>query len=488
MSGATGGMGDLTPSPFASLTVASNIGPALSELLLADSIQPGSPPGYELCKTIYAYHPLGAKLADGPITMAQSQRRAIEVPVLGEDRIVRQFERTWDKVSGVGGSVVVHNLMKTARIYGISAIAVGERDGDPSEPIDLAALADADPYFNVLDPLNTAGSLVLNQDPNAPDFLKPTYIRVNGQKYHPSRVCVIFNEQPVYIEWTTSAFGFVGRSVYQRCLFPLKTYLQSMITDQMVTQKAGLLIAKMEQPGSVIDNVMRAMFSWKRSHLKSGVTGQVLGIGVTEAVETLNMQNMEGATRFARDNMLKNIATAANMPAAMVNNETLASGFGEGSEDAKQIARYIDYVRVEMQPAYNFMDRIVRRMAWTPQFYETLKKDYADYRSVPFETAFLDWSDAFSATWPNLLVEPDSEKVKVDDVRFKSAVALGEITLPYLDPENRARMLTWMADNANAREELFASKLDIDEDALRSYTPQAAPESPRMPLAFESET
>lgn len=479
---------------FASISAGGDLGPQLSQMLLADSIQPGSAPGYELCKTIYSYHPLGAKLADAPVTLAQSQRREIEIPVLGERLLIEQFERVWDNISRVGASVVLHNLLKTARIYGISALAVGELGRDPTAPLDIDALADADLYFNVLDPLNTAGSLVLNQDPNAPDFLKPTYISANGQKYHPSRTCVMMNEQPIYIEWTSSAFGFVGRSVYQRALYPLKTYLQSMITDQMVTQKAGLLVAKMESPGSIIDNIMQSMFAWKRGSLKSGTTGQVLSIGTTEDVATLNMQGLKDAAEFARNNMLKNIATSANMPASMVNNETLAEGFGEGSEDAKQIARYIDYVRIEAKPAYDFMDRVVQRRAWSPAFYETMRAAYPEYRRKPYETAYLEWVQAFVSRWPNLLIEPDSEKVKVDEIRFKSVVAMVEIMGPMLDPENKAKLISWAADNANEREELFASKLDIDEDSLRAFavkqaeTMQQQAEAPRQPMAFESET
>lgn len=470
------------------LTVGGVQSSQLVSLLMAQDIEPGSAPGYELCKTIYAYHPLGSKLADAPITMAQSQSREIAVPCLGETMLVEAFNKTWAKISGVGGSVVIHNAAKTARIYGIASLAVGTRGVDPEEPLDLETLADQELYFNVLDPLNTAGSLVLNQDPNAPDFLKPSYIRVAGKKYHPSRTCVLMNEQPIYIEWSTSAFGFVGRSVYQRALYPLKTFIQSMITDQMVTQKAGLLIAKMKSPGAILDNEMLGQANAKRGQLKSGQTGQVASIGIEESIETLNMQNVEGAGKFARDNMLKNIATAANMPASMVNNETLAEGFGEGSEDAKQIARYIDYVRIEMQPLYGFMDPIVMRQAWSPAFFESLKVVYPEYRKISYDRAFYEWQAAFVANWPNLLVEPDSEKVKVDEIRFKSVVAMVEIMGPMLDPENKAKLLMWAAENANHRKELFASQLDLDEQAIAEYQPpEAAQETAREPMAFESE-
>ena len=499
MSGTTSGYTG-TSNSFAQLTNGVALGTPLIQMLMADAIEPGSAPSYELCKTIYAYHPLGSKLTDAPITMAQSQPREISVPVLGEDMLVQEFNRVWDSIGQFGATAVIHNVMKTSRIYGIAALAVGEIGRKPETPLDPARIGDADLYFNVLDPLNTAGSLVLDQDPNAPDFLKPGPIAVNGVPYHPSRVCVVLNEKPIYIEWTTSAFGFVGRSVYQRILYPLKTFIQTMATDQMVTQKAGLLIAKMESPGGIIDNLMQSMAFWKRSTLKSGVTGQVMQVGVTEDVQTLNMQNLDAAAKFARDNVLKNIATGANMPASMVNNETLAEGFGEGSEDAKAIAHYIDYVRMEMKLVYDFMDRFVMRKAWTPAFYEALRSRYDSasdspdgaqgnpYRDKPYDVAFAEWRRAFVPTWPNLLTEPESELAKVDDIRFKAAVAMAEISLPYLDPINKAAVLGWLAEQANERPRLFAGHLDIDEEALAAYTPPAPAEGPREPLAFESET
>lgn len=463
---------------------------ALLDLLMASDIEPGTAPGYELCKKIYSFHPLGSKLSDAPITMAQSQQREISIDIdsPGAELLIEAFEREWENVNRIGATPTIHNAMKTARIYGISALAVGERGVDPAEPLEVEKIGDADIYFNVLDPLNTAGSLVLNQDPNSPDFLKPTYIRVQGKAYHPSRVQIMMNEQPIYIEWSNSAFGFVGRSVYQRALYPLKTYVQSMITDQYVTQKAGLLIAKMKSPGSIISNVMKTAFGAKAGKLKAGVTGQVLTIGENEAIESLNFQNLEGPAKMARENMLKNIATAANMPASMINNETLASGFGEGSEDAKVIARYIDYIRIEMAPLYGFMDRIVQRRAWTPEFFKTLQKLHPEYKDKSYDACFFMWRNKFRAEWPNLLIEPDSEKAKVDDIRMKSVVALLEIALPQMDKENKKSLLTWAQENTNQYENLFSVPWEFDPDAFDDAPDQPEGEGPRMPLAFESET
>jgi hypothetical protein len=491
---------------FSELGLSSGVTTALLNLLAGEDIVPGKPASYQLCKELYVYHPLGAKMAEAPINMAQSQERDITVPGGPEERLVEAFKKEW-KATGaaiggnvaVGADVIIHNVMRTARIYGIASLAVIAKDEDASKPLDMGKLGELDLQYNVLDPLNTAGSLVLNQDPNSPDFQKPTAVRSGNRVYHPSRSVVIMNEQPIYIEFTSSAFGFVGRSVYQRALFPMKTFLQSMITDQYITIKVGLLIAKMKTPGPVINNRILNFFGIKRSALKAGMTGNVLTIGIEDEIESLNFQNLEGPARFARDNALQNIAMAASMPAKLLQQEEMIGGGGlgaEGTEDAKQIARYIDRVRVEMAPLYTFFDRIVMRRAWSKEFYKALQNEVDDYKKVPYETALYRWMNSFKAVWPNLLSEPESELIEVEKTRFESVVALVESLINAgLDPVNKAAVIAWAADEVNSRRKLFSAPINIDEDALAAYVPPTpaggegeGTEKEQEPPAFSNRT
>ena len=77
--------------------------------------------------------------------------------------------------------------------------------------------------------------------------------------------------------------------------------------------------------------------------------------------------------------------------------------------------------------------------------------------------------------------EPESEKVKVDEIRFKAIISMAEVLLPQLkdDPTNRADLIEWMQQNANANERLFPQRLDLDYDSLEANPPKgeaAAPE------------
>lgn len=443
------------------------LGNSLTEILMAEDLMPGDEPSYQVCKSIYLSHPLGGKMIDTPVKMAMAKPRDITVPGSPEDVVVRCFKEEWKSLKADDH---IRNAARIARIYGIGTLVYGTVGTPTDRPINPFDLADKKIYFTAFDPLNTAGSLVLNQMPNDPDFLKVTGVSVQGDAYHRSRVCVIMNEEPIYLGYTNSAFGYVGRSVYQRALYPLKSFVQTMVTDDMISRKAGLLIASMKMVGSFVDSIMQALSGVKRAMLQQGGTNNVLAIEEGEKIESLNLQNIDGAGKFARDNILKNIATAADMPAHLLTNETLVEGFGEGTEDAKRIADYIEGIQTWLQPLYDFMDTVVRYRAWNAEFYKTVQAQFPEtYGKVPYRKAFMDWTNAFVATHQPLITEPESEEIKVEQTKMEAVIAVCEVLLPMLDPENRTILVKWVADCFNENKMLFPSPLELDYDGLAQY-------------------
>ena len=338
----------------------SALGNGLSTLLTSADILPGDDPSYQLCKTIFLYHPVGQKMAEAPVKMAQFLPRELSVPDGPEDDVRAAFNAQWEDD---GATAIIRNVASQARVYGIASLALIAEGVKPSDPLDVKALADAEIAFNVLDPLNTSGSLVLNQDPNAIDFQKHRDISVNGVRYHRSRTVTMMNEQPIYIHYNSAGFGFNGRSVYQRALFPLKSFIQTMIADDMVARKAGLIIAMLKTVGSIVDAVWNAAARFKRQLLQVGETNNVLSIDKDDKVESLDLKNLDAPLSTARKHILENIAVAADMPAKLLNAETFAEGFGEGTEDAKLVAMYIEQYRKDMTPIYEFFDNIDWPMA-----------------------------------------------------------------------------------------------------------------------------
>ncbi|MGC9271253.1 hypothetical protein, partial [Acidiphilium sp.] len=387
-------------------------------------------------------------------------------------------------IGKIGADNIIFRATQVSQIYGVSTIGVNVVNADGTkapthEPLPLDDIHNVDLYFNIFDPLNTAGSLVLNQDPLAVDFMHPEQVSVSGQVWSNTKTIVLMHEQPVFIEWTNSAFGFVGRSVYQRAFYDLKSFAISMIADQKVQEKLALLVYKAKSPGSVIDNAGRAFKQMFRTSIKGATNKNVVSIGTEEDLASLNFEHVQQAGEYSRGNILKNIAVASGRPAAFLTQQKLAEGFGEGSEDAKQIAHFVDALRIEMEPLYGFMDNIVMRRAWSPAFYKSMQRKYPErYGKLKYNAALHEWMDAFTPSWPNLLTEPDSEKAKTNQLKLEPAAKIAEIIMSAADPETKAAVCVWLADLVNDQKEFYSSQLIIDPDAIASYEPPApAPEN-----------
>jgi hypothetical protein len=452
--------------------IGSFLGTSLEQVLLSGDIEPGSVPGYETCKAIYLFHTLGAKMTETPIKMAQFLPREINVGD-APDEVSEEFSKQWmlDKHD--------ENISQTgtlARVYGIASVALlSKQQPDPSKPLDVKGLSTDDISFNIFDPLNTAGSLVLSQNPNAIDYQKYQDIAVNGKRYHRSRTVTLMNEKPIYIAYTSSSFGFVGRSVYQRALYPLKSFIQTMRADDMVARKVGLIVAVLKMGNSVANMVMAAMSAFKRTLLKIGQTDQVISMSEGEDVKSLDLTNIDGPLVTARRHILENIASASDMPAGILKHETFAEGFGEGSEDAIAVANYVEGIRKWLQPCYTFFDLVNMHRAWNDEFIASIKKKFPDrYGNMEVEEIFYSWKNSFKADWPSLIREPESESVGVADVKLKGMIAILQVVEPILDPENKAELVQWLESNINAMEEMFTAPLSLDYEALKSYEPPVA--------------
>ena len=470
---------------YSALNGTETFGSSLQSIMASDDIVPGAQASYETCKQLYLYHPFGQKIVDFPIYMATSKPRRITVPKAPDDglMLVEAFEREWGEIKA--NSHII-NASRTSRIYGISTLGLVQDGVDTKDEVDFKKLYNARISISTFDPLNTAGSLVLNQDPNSLDFQKVTGVSVAGKPYHRSRVCVTMHEAPIYIAYESAGFGFVGRSIYQRGLYPLKSFLMTMATDMMVATKAGLLITKMESQSSAVDRPMMNLFGAKREMLKEAQTFNVLSIGTTESIESLNLTNLDGAATMARKNIIENIASACGTPAKFLLTETFAEGFGEGSEDAKAIAQHCDTLREWMSPLYDFMDEIVMYRAWNEDFYATVQNKYPEaYSNVPYNVAFNEWRNSFTAVWPSLLDEPESEKLRGEDVILKAIMSVAEVFLPIVPPNAKAQVIEWVQDNLNNNKRLFSSPLNLDFEEIANYEP-STPEKPVTPPHPES--
>lgn len=441
---------------------ATPISDAWTNILGADDITPGDAPSYQTCKNIFLYHPLALKVVEQPVALAQSQKRIVSIEG-APDEVAAEFEIARKKLRM---DYYIRNAMCTTRIYGVGTLVCGTIGEESAKPMELDKIHEREIYFSVMDPLNTSGSIVLDQNPNSPMFQRVGDITVAGTPWHRSRACVIYRGMPIYIAYTSSAFGFVGRSVFQSALYPLKSFLETMRTDDLVAKKAGLIIALMKAAGSIVNALQQSAASIKSFLLKQGGNGEVLGITSEDKIESLDLKNLEGPATMARTNIIKNIATAVPMPAKILEQEAFAQSLGgDGQEDTKDIVRYISEVREDMEPLYTFTDPIVQRVAWTPEFCETIRTKYRDvYGKMSTNQMFYSWANAFKATWPSLLEEPESEKAKVEKVKVEGALAIIESLKSMANEEGQKSLVNFLVGNVNSWRNLFPVPMDLNPD------------------------
>jgi hypothetical protein len=451
----------------------SGITSELMAILGAESLQPGDAPSYEICKLLWTQHVLGGKLVEKPVALALGERRKINVPCALEERLVEAFNKEWDEIEATRH---ITDLAHVSRAYGIGALIYGFPDQATSAPLSDPFEVATRPglYFNLLDPLNTAGSMVTNQDPNAPDFQKAwSKITAAGQAYDRSRTCVLFNGTPVYLDYQSSSFSFSGRSIFLRVLYPLKSFIQSMLVDDMVSLKAGLLVAKVDQGGGFLNRVVDAVTNFKRNILKEGQTGQVISIGPEDSIESLDLTNTDKAMTTARDNIISNVAAGSDVPAILLKDESFAKGLSSGEQDMFAVVQYINGERTRLEPAHRFFDRIVQYRAWTPALFEELRQEYPDeLEGRSYKAWFYEMRDLFTAEWPSLIQEPESEKTERNAKKLKAMGDLFKTLAPALDPENGAKLRQWITDAINDMPELFTSAmLEFDAELFANYEP-----------------
>ena len=435
----------------------------LYNILMTNSLVPGEQPSYMVCKDLYLYHPLGKKIIDAPISRAMNKRR--EIVVLEQpDFVARRFNERWDALQS---DYYIADCYRLSRIYGISSLAIIPENGDTATPLKPKELYKERISFNSLDPLNTAGSLIGVLDPNRPDFLKYSSIQVQGKTYAASRSHIQLYENPVYLSFTNSSFGYVGRSAFNRCLYPMQSYLQSMIADNLVMVKSGVLVAKINQPGSIIDRVQTAAQNLRLSILKGARTGNTVSIKPDESIESLDLHYLDYQKQ--RLNILETIALSLDMPAQFLTSDALSQGFGEGTEDAKLIISYIDRVRLDMKNLYDFMDMVVMHNAWTPEYFESIRLSLKD-PLMTYEEFFNSCKRSFRASWPDALEPSKKERIEQQRISYESVLQVWNSLSRTTEGENKGNLMKWVVDNLNEMGDLFPNKLKVDTDeiALRS--------------------
>lgn len=427
---------------------------------------------YDLCKLVYVFHPLGKRIVDLPIDLSSGQERVISVkhPSKSEE-LIAEFNRVWKNYNFKN---IIKRLAKTSRIYGIGALFLKVEGYDDTEPLP-SDLNWTDITFTpfVYDALNISGSATNNQDLTKVNFLKVEDVFRSGEKLARDRSYVLNNGDPIYNQFSSSSLGFAGRSIYQNCITELRTWLDIAMADAMVARKCGLIIAKETYGGSATE-LQRKSLETKRQLLKMGRTNDVLSVGSDVDIKTLDLQNIDRSLDVARNHTIENIANATDIPTIILGQQKFTQGFGEGSEDTKNIGRFIDSVREWEQGVYQFIDNFVMKVAWNFDFLKSLNQQNGDIFNkkgdITYEqylSTFQKLKNSFSYSFPSYLTETESEIAEGDAKRMQIFNDVYDRLLPLLDVDGKAKVTSWYIDGFNSLKSNSQIKMVYDEPDLQ---------------------
>ncbi|MDI2113060.1 anti-CBASS protein Acb1 family protein [Commensalibacter nepenthis] len=431
---------------------------------------------YDLCKQLYVYHPLGKRIVDLPIDLTLNKDRILNVKHELSPELLEQFNKKWKELNLTR---VIRNLAVTSRLYGIAALFI-KADGveDNKKIPDDKTLNNYKITPLVYDALNIAGSATGNQNIDSVDFLELKDVYRSGTALAKDRSIILSNGDPIYIEYINSAYGYAGRSVFQNCAGLLQSYLDVMEADNTVARKVALIVAKLNQGGSAT-RVQEAANDQKRNLLQEARNDNVLSIGTNEDIDTLNMTNVDNSLDTSRRHIIEDIANAIDLPVILLNGQKFTGGFGEGSEDTKNIGRHIDNKRQWLEPIFDFCDNLVMELAWDFNFIDSLNSknsSFYDKNLTSFEekqrlykVKFQELKNSFSYSFPSFLTETEAEILDGDVKKINSMKTIFESVYDKVDPQTKSQLICWMMDNFNDLRSVNKVKIDYNPDEIKEF-------------------
>lgn len=390
------------------------------EILDADDIS------YQLIQKILLDCPFGMLLAGSGIQKALSVGRTINGQAIPE-MAIKRLEKTMLKE---GQNKIIVDTMINAYSFGFSTLVLGQYDQETTSPLDYRTLADNKPFFNCVDPLNTSGSGIYNQDPLHRNFKQaPEIVTVRGVPFHSSRCFPIFNpfEPALFLGWNAASYSFAPASIFRRVLPYLQQYIRyDMAVDVMIDKMGVLVYAGGKGGRSVADQQMQSVVGWMIEKIKSAMSGNVIKINEGETVSSIDLAHLSQTSTTTREIIVKNIALNSSdaYPDSELLSQLLGGGLHNGAQDKSKIDEWVKLHQNAAEPLFDFTDSIMMQLAWRdPAWYAEFQKNTPDYKNVSQDRAIAMWTKAFEYEWNS--ATPETDEQKIAKAKSKAEIAQG---------------------------------------------------------------
>lgn len=404
---------------------------------------------YKDCTNIYYYWPLGKRIARSLPNFAMSAERIITF----EDMPVECIKRFNDTEVKYEINKTIKKLATYARIYGLAGIFVAHTDKDYDKPLTYKDFEKGEVSFNVLDPLNLNG-IKIGQDPLLANYQKVTEVMINGKLVDINRCLCVFNDFTFYLKFTPSTFNYGSASVYQNMEGLITSWYRCVEALERCATKAGSILYK-GRDGGVINSI-----TIEAARKTLNIINNLRTNGIAEIEKDANVEffNLTGVGEIdVIINQMNQIMLMAlsDTPAAILLDKELAQGFGNGEEDMKAILMAVDdYRKSTLQPIYDFIDKFVMYLAFTPEFIKDLQDQYSqDFKGMSISQIREAIFDSFSFEWGNLYPETEATRCDNNSKKLDNLMKLKELGATTADIE----------EIINNDKDLYAEEITLEE-------------------------
>ncbi|CAB4132064.1 Protein of unknown function DUF1073 [uncultured Caudovirales phage] len=424
---------------------------------------------YSLCQLIRRFHPVGQALVTMPIIKAQANGRKIQIHAAPQ-MAVEAFESVSMRY---GTDNLAQDLLAGSKAFGVNSIFIGQYGVETDSPLDISTL-NSNAFFNVVDPLTTAGSNTANQRPNYKDFLTtPSIIKVQGIGYHSSRCFTLRNpfEPSLFLNFNTAAFSYAPASCYERPLPYLKMFLENDLALSAGNKKVGSFIHKKAFSNqTALDAANQSIKGFIRQKLSTLFSGDVAIIGKDDEITTVDLMHFSESLNATYNAIIDRISLSSSdgIPASMLKGALLSTGLSDGTNDKEKEDECIIKHQKALEPIYGFLDPLMMRIAWNdPDFYAAIQARYPEYRGVSHRSAVTQWVNSFQWEW-NPITEPtDAELADINEKKMMQSQQLIQLAQGLqLDEDVLLDLFESHVNNLNDLE-ILPNRFDIDVDSIR---------------------
>ena len=378
---------------------------------------------YHECRNIYRYWPLGKRIASALPNFAMSAGRTFQI---GEDlpEVVDALEKAAKELNI---EAVANRAAIYSRIYGLSFIYAAA-DKSSEEPLLLKDLQNSSFKLNVLDPLSYGGSIVIDNNPVSTTFGLPVSLRIRGHKVHTQRLCVVYNDIPLYYKYTPSSFSFSGPSIYQNMTLLIRSWNRAVIALQRLATKAAGMVVKVKDTqyatGIHIEAIQKNL-----ELIRSIENDGIASIRVGEEVDFFALTGVQEVDVILQKLHSALMMALSDTPSGILLDKNLAQSMSDGDNDMKAIIIAVDRFRKDLlAPIYKFVDKFLCYRAFAPQLIKEVKEAYPDlYRDKTEKQILAEWLEGFSYEFNDLYPQTENEQADTASKKLDNLTKIKEL-------------------------------------------------------------